>query len=141
MRLSSLDPERIGSGLLPGRYGKEIPEMKIPYGRMLKAVGLAFALVAALHFALPPSAAASCTCNTISFLANGTGTGADCATATAVMKSNIQNTEINACAPYNFCHLQTIVITSACQLTNGQYATSGSQRYSCYVGTNCPNGF
>ena len=115
--------------------------MKIPYGQMLKAVGLAFALVAALHFALPPSAAASCSCSPISFLANGTGTGADCATATAVMKSNIQNAEINACAPYNFCHLQTLVITSACQPQGGGYAVQGSQRYSCYVGTTCPNGF
>ena len=115
--------------------------MKIPYGRMLKTVGLTFVLVTAIHFALPPSAAASCTCSPISFPANGTGTGADCTTATAVLKSNIQNAEIAACAPYNFCHLQPLVITQTCQLQGGSYVVQGYQRYSCYVGTNCPNGF
>lgn len=114
--------------------------MKIPYGRMLKTVGLSFVLVTAIHFTLPPSAAASCACSTLSFVANGTGTGASCATATAFMKNNIQNAEITACFPYDYCHLQTLVITSACQLQNGQYTINGSQRYSCYVGTTCPNG-
>jgi hypothetical protein len=114
--------------------------MKIPYGRMLKTVGLAFVLVTAVHFAIPPSAAASCTCSNLSFVANGTGAGADCAAATAVLKNNIQNAELNACFPYDYCRLQPLVITSVCQLTNGQYAIKGSQRYSCYVGTTCPVG-
>ena len=113
--------------------------MKIPYGRMLKTVGLTFVLVTAIHFALPPSAAASCTCSNISFLANGTGTGASCATATAILKNNIQNAESAACFPYDYCHLQPLV-TSSCQVTNGQYSISGSQRYSCYIGTTCPAG-
>lgn len=116
--------------------------MKIPYGRMLKAVGLAFALVAALHFALPPSAAASCSCSPISFPTNTPpGTGTSCSSATSSLQSKIQDFEIAACAPYNFCHLQPLVITSACQFTNGQYTISGYQRYSCYVGTACPNGY
>jgi hypothetical protein len=115
--------------------------MKIPYGRMLKTVGLAFALVAALHFALPPSAAASCACSTLSFPTNTpAGTGTSCSSATASLKAKIQDAEIAACAPYNFCNLQPIV-TSPCQLQGGSYVVQGYQRYSCYIGTNCPNGF
>jgi hypothetical protein len=50
----------------PGKKGD--PEMKIPYRQMLKPVGLAFVLVAAVHFAVPPSAGTSCTCRNISFV-------------------------------------------------------------------------
>lgn len=116
--------------------------MKFPYGRMLKAVGLVFVLVAAIHFALPPSAAASCTCSTLSFATNTpAGTGTSCSSATASLKAKIQEAEIAACSPYNFCNLQPLVITSPCQLQGSSYVVQGYQRYSCYVGTTCPNGY
>ena len=116
--------------------------MKIPYGRMLKAVGLAFALIAALHFALPPSAAASCACSPISFpTSTFSGTGTTCSSATSSLKAKIQDAEIAACSPHNFCNLQPLVITSACQPQGGSYVVQGYQRYSCYVGTTCPNGY
>ena len=114
--------------------------MKFPYGRMLKTVALAFVLVAAVHFAVPPSAAASCMCSNLSFVASATGSGADCATATAFLHNDVQNAELAACFPYDFCHLQAFVITSACQPKNGHIEISGSQRYSCYIGTTCPYG-
>jgi hypothetical protein len=130
------------AGLLPGREWKGDAEMKVPYGRMLKTVGLGFVLVAAVHFAIPPSAAASCTCSTVSYATNTPpGTGTSCSSATSSLQSKIQDSEIAACAPYNFCHLQPIVITSPCQGTNGSYTVGGYQRYSCYIGTTCPNGY
>jgi hypothetical protein len=115
--------------------------MKAPYGQMLKTAGLAFVLGAAIHFAIPPSAAASsCTCSNLSFVASATGSGADCATANTFLDINIQEAESTACFPNDYCRLQSLVITSACQLKNGHYEISGSQRYSCYIGTNCPRG-
>jgi hypothetical protein len=115
--------------------------MKIPYGQMLKPVGLALALVAAVHFAIPPSAAASCTCSNLSFVTSTlTGSGASCSSATTSLQVQIQNAESTACFPYDYCRLQPIVITTACHLQNGSYQVSGNQRYSCYVGTTCPTG-
>jgi hypothetical protein len=117
-------------------------EMKVPYGRMLKTVGLGFVLVAAVHFAIPPSAAASCTCSTVSYTTNTlSGTGTSCSSATSSLQSKIQDSEIAACAPYNFCHLQPIVINSPCTGGSGSYSVGGYQRYSCYIGTACPNGY
>src|SRR4051812_36816581 len=83
-----------------------------------------------------------CSCSPISFATNTpAGTGTTCTSATASLQAKIQDAEIAACAPYNFCNLQPIVITSPCQLQGGSYVVQGYQRYSCYVGTTCPNGF
>jgi hypothetical protein len=116
--------------------------MTLLYGRMLKVVALAFLLVTAVHFAVPPSAAASCSCSNLSFNTSTlAGTGANCSTANTFLQVNIQNAVSAACFPYDPCHLDPIVITTACHLrSDGKYEVDGYQRYNCYVGTTCPIG-
>jgi hypothetical protein len=117
--------------------------MKILFGPMFKVAGLAFVLVAAVHFAAPPSAAASCRCNNLSFnTSTFAGVGTSCNAANAFLDNDIVNYESAACNPNAWCNLQPIVITSACHLrSDGMYEVDGYQRYACYIGTTCPAGY
>ena len=42
------------------------------------------------------------------------------------LHNDVQNAELAACFPYDFCHLQAFVITSACQPKNGYFSRSAA---------------
>jgi hypothetical protein len=113
--------------------------MNRTYGSMLRVVGLAFALVVGVHFAAPPSAAASCFC---SGPAHNTPTfqevGDSCDAAMGQFGGDFLQSESDTCGTFDACSKTTFITTACFQRTDGLWEIDGHERFDCQSGTTCP---
>ena len=113
--------------------------MNRTYGSVLKAVGLAFALVVGVHFASPPTASASCFCSgpahtTATFQA----VTSSCDSNTAWLNEDFVNAESDVCGGFDACSKTTFITVACFQRTDGQWETDAYERFDCESGTTCP---